>query len=98
VVFELDDDGDFTGKWSTPDDQTWETFRDEDVGFSLETKLDGLDLLLQESEDDTKRMFLDADNTSMTSFKTACGVSKQLPSAVSDPDPSQDQGKGDGVT
>ena len=97
-MFELDDEGNFTGKWSTPDDQTWENFRDEDVGFSLENKLDGLGLLLQDSDDDSKRMFLDADNASVTSYKTACGVPKQLTIAVSDPDPSQDQGKGDGVT
>ena len=40
VLFDIDDEGNFTGKWSTPDDLTWENLLNEDVGFNLEGKLD----------------------------------------------------------
>jgi hypothetical protein len=59
-----DDDGNWTGKWHTFDDQLMQDVINEDMGFDID--LSGLKLL--EQEHNTNRVLLETDNASVDTF------------------------------
>ena len=64
IQWELDDEDNWTGRWTTEDDQGMAHIVKEDLGIDTKVKIDGMDKL----EDDTRRVMKVGDALSCKSF------------------------------